>query len=838
MKIFPPRIILPARVLCHASLLVSATLFYPGVSSGIAVAAQNTLTTPEAQPALSPDGSRAYVDKVKKDEDRPSVHLARKGQKTLLVDEKKASDKLRTTALAFSDKGTYLIIGKSEILFSVYNAKAEKSPEAIATYRDPTSRDQKITVTAITAKEMQNELSLLIAFSDGKVNLYKVDPNKGKIDSDKGSPEVVDVQPTTSYNLSGSAKVVGTAFTADNDPVVFAKETSEASAVYRLSSKGEHERLFEVPEQAPLGLAVNSKGDQYAVWAKNTVYIWQKDWDRNLGVQKLTLPNLSSVAFSATGALQYAAATSVNSVNIENLKINERIALLAQLKANPQELTDLKAKVESAREAAETAIKKAEANLQAVDGKVSAPSLARVKTDLPKRSEDASKRIKDAKKEHNSLNTRLPKASQDKTPESGADTENSRKRVDRLKGAGINAAQVITQIKKEIEAAGSKQHWETALKDRAALQARAQKLESETADILKETRKLTEPYKLVENKTQLEPPVKARIMAMAFENGSSSQRVLFASMNSGVARWDTAAQASPQPTGRFGDPDKAETEIHGILPLGDGIVITAGKDGEVRRWNTADPNARPETLLKPDATLYALQQNPKDHGNIVVGGRDKKVHFLTIDHKGPAPSLTLSESVFTLAFNSDGTQLAAGCLDGKLWLIDTTDHLKPRKLSVSLEMHYNKAAENEPKLPNDNPVLSMAFLSKRHLLLGVKYGHLILVDTEHTSDKNAALKQQGGHTGGVTCMAYDPNRNYLVTGGVDGKVRAWNVLFDPKKENIVALIQIAEYAFSTGDVTAEPEGVRSIAISGDSAPVVVSGGTKGTIKQWALTATP
>jgi WD40 repeat protein len=233
----------------------------------------------------------------------------------------------------------------------------------------------------------------------------------------------------------------------------------------------------------------------------------------------------------------------------------------------------------------------------------------------------------------------------------------------------------------------------------------------------------------------------AGIYSVAFSPGG---HMLASGGGDGAVRlWNLADPAHPR---RLGQPLTSGSSntvfpVFAVAFSRDGRTLASGgSDGAVRLWNVADP-AHPQPLRQPVTPT----------GQLMTGG-----HFLTSGS---------SNTVFAVAFSSDGRTLASGGSDGAVRLWNVADPAHPRPLGQPLTSGRNI------------PVVAVAFSpAGRTLASGGSDGTVRLwnvADPAHPQPLGQPLTTTNGNI--VYAVAFSPDGRTLASGNGDGTVRLWNV---------------------------------------------------------------
>jgi len=192
----------------------------------------------------------------------------------------------------------------------------------------------------------------------------------------------------------------------------------------------------------------------------------------------------------------------------------------------------------------------------------------------------------------------------------------------------------------------------------------------------------------------------------------------------------------------------------GFLAGGDAL-ITAGRDGTVRFWDAAtglqtdllEPKQGPlqSLALSGDLKTFAVVDV---HGGVLVGDATNR----TI-----AARLPDREPYTTVAFSSDGKQLAAGLRNSSLRLFSVI----PGSVAFAL--------------PSPPPFLSGRSISfspdRKTVAAGSAGGPLSIWDLQSRTQTQLLI----GHFAAVTALAYSADGKRLASGSFDGNLLVWDV---------------------------------------------------------------
>lgn len=262
---------------------------------------------------------------------------------------------------------------------------------------------------------------------------------------------------------------------------------------------------------------------------------------------------------------------------------------------------------------------------------------------------------------------------------------------------------------------------------------------------------------------------------------------------------------------------KQNDVIFGVAfaPHGVNLLASCSQDASVQLWNIADPT-RPTAVGQPlnpqQGGLGSLAFHPGGR-HLAAGSRDSRyasIALWDITNSANPPPPTLwkahSDSVFGLAFNSDGSMLASCSADNLVILWDTTDLTAPVRRTTLLG-------------PHNHAMGSVAVSPTGNLIAGGCDDNLIYL---WNPDDSQSVNRLRGHTNTVCSVAFTADGRTLVSGSPDGTIRLWDVS-DPAK---------TQTSFKT--LTPDNGTVQTVVVS--TSGVLAAGfvGNPGTILLWAI----
>ncbi|GAA5064437.1 WD40 repeat protein/transcriptional regulator with XRE-family HTH domain [Thermocatellispora tengchongensis] len=288
---------------------------------------------------------------------------------------------------------------------------------------------------------------------------------------------------------------------------------------------------------------------------------------------------------------------------------------------------------------------------------------------------------------------------------------------------------------------------------------------------------------------------------------------------------------------------------------GGGLMATAGDEGVVRLWDTADPH-RPRPLAAVPAHEGGALTAAFDPGGrtLATAGVDQVIRLWDVtDPRRPAPLGVLrghAGTVRHVAFRADGRVLASASYDRTARLWDVADPRAPRPLAVGRgsgdglsavafspdgRTLVTTAADRvtrvwdvaDPRRPraaatlggHTAPVLSAAFSPDGRVFATGAFDNTIRLWDAGTRKTLAVLE---GHANGVVALAFSPDGRTLASGGYDLTTRLWDL-------SVPAAGRVPLTLDGHGDI------VYAVAFSPDGR-TLASGSKDTTARLWDLSA--
>jgi energy-coupling factor transporter ATP-binding protein EcfA2 len=289
------------------------------------------------------------------------------------------------------------------------------------------------------------------------------------------------------------------------------------------------------------------------------------------------------------------------------------------------------------------------------------------------------------------------------------------------------------------------------------------------------------------------PPViggnTASIRALAL---SPDGRTAFSGAEDGAIRQIDLEQRKASPLAALAGPVRAIAVAPG------GNLLAAGtSNGEIRLWNPRDAAAPARELGDGKSVITALAAS---RDLLAAGALDGSVRLWKLADAGSAPVTVrapAAERVMAVAFNGDGTMLAAGLTRGGALVWNAaTPSAAPRAACVSLDVRSLSFSPDgkalacgssrgqivQESLGGTTPTVSLA-AAHRSSVNSISYDKRGRFLASASSDGTVRLWEAGkrdtqpivlpGHESWVWGLAFQPSGDRLISGGEDRTVRIW-----------------------------------------------------------------
>lgn len=215
--------------------------------------------------------------------------------------------------------------------------------------------------------------------------------------------------------------------------------------------------------------------------------------------------------------------------------------------------------------------------------------------------------------------------------------------------------------------------------------------------------------------------------------------------------------------------------------------FSAGGDGQVVRWNLKTPDLG-ELIAQVPASVYAigyeLQQN-----RLWVGQNFEGIHQIDVASKKELNSLKISSSaIFDIQFHGNSAIIALG--DGTVVVMDVA--------TFAIRKHL-KASQQSARCIAINPQaneFAVGYSDYQIKVFGLK-------DLNLRYNINA-------HTNSVFTVRYAPDGKFLLSGGRDAHLKAWNVW-----DNYELAEDVVAHLFAINHIAYRSDGQQFVTCSMD-----------------------
>ncbi|HAX76429.1 MAG TPA: hypothetical protein DCY88_11465 [Cyanobacteria bacterium UBA11372] len=257
-----------------------------------------------------------------------------------------------------------------------------------------------------------------------------------------------------------------------------------------------------------------------------------------------------------------------------------------------------------------------------------------------------------------------------------------------------------------------------------------------------------------------------RINSVAFSPNNSN--ILVAGGSDGKLRlWNLQGQ----PTGKtLAAHNKG---INSVVFSPDGkIIVTGGGDGNFRLWDLqGNPIGKPFTVGKSGVSSVAVMFNRKMNSTIVVSGSlDGTVSLWNLKEGKRKQAFSAHKNgVNSVAFSPNGGTIITGGGDGKV-------NLREWEGKIKQTFTANEFGVTSVAFIDDKTIISSSMTVRRWNLQGKP------IDPPFR-----------GHSRLVKSIAISRDRQLLVTGGDDGKVKLWDLQNPPKNALEIACTRLQHH---------------------------------------------
>ncbi|KAJ3693201.1 hypothetical protein LUZ60_008681 [Juncus effusus] len=192
------------------------------------------------------------------------------------------------------------------------------------------------------------------------------------------------------------------------------------------------------------------------------------------------------------------------------------------------------------------------------------------------------------------------------------------------------------------------------------------------------------------------------------------------------------------------DPHRQVLRVLDYSRLSRHVLATAGDDGSVHLWDTTARSPKSSWLKQHSAPISGLCLSPSSDKIIATVGLDKKLYTFDANSKRPTSCVPHDQPFSSLAYNDDGTIIAAGTNAGKVVFYDV--RAKPQAFTV-LNAYNSSEAVTGLSWQRSKPVsVSQSCSDEAALLGGTNDDSVLMPDPLPSSSRNLQKYPSGEET--------------------------------------------------------------------------------------------
>lgn len=227
--------------------------------------------------------------------------------------------------------------------------------------------------------------------------------------------------------------------------------------------------------------------------------------------------------------------------------------------------------------------------------------------------------------------------------------------------------------------------------------------------------------------------------------------------------------------------------IYTLHPGGQPSVFFSGAgDGMIAKWDLENPEEG-DLIAKLPNSVYALHYLP-DKDILVAGHNYEGIHLLDWKNKKELASLQLTTAAI-FDIQSLGDKLVVGSGDGSVSLVDL------KTLTISRQI---KPSEK----------------SARSIAVNTREGEIAVGFSDHyirIFDENLVMRKEWqAHENSVFTLRYSPDKERLLSGSRDARLKAWAVHADYEKQE-----EVVAHLYAINHIEFSPDGKHFVTCSMD-----------------------
>ncbi len=227
--------------------------------------------------------------------------------------------------------------------------------------------------------------------------------------------------------------------------------------------------------------------------------------------------------------------------------------------------------------------------------------------------------------------------------------------------------------------------------------------------------------------------------------------------------------------------------IYSLQPSSvESIFFSAGGDGMVVSWDLRDPETG-YMLAKMPNSIYALHYLPS-LDLLIAGHNYDGIHSLDWKNKKEVGSLQLTKAaIFDMQSLDD--RLFVACGDGTVCRID------PQTLAVEKRVQFSEKSARAITVNSETGDVAVGY-SDRYI---------------RVFDADLKLKTaREGHANSVFTVRYTPDRDFLLSGSRDARLKAWDVVSDYQQA-----AEVVAHMYAINHLDFSPDGKHFVTCSMD-----------------------